>query len=286
MHGLRATALERRRDDGLEVVHVVDEAPVDGRERGVHVPRHREIDEEHGAAAPRAQRGHEPSTGENEPRRARGGDDDVGFRQRLRDVVERERAGAELCGEPFCMLERAIDDGRYRCAARAEVPGGQLAGPPRSDQHDATAVEAFEDLLREGGRRCRDGGGALADRRLETRATPGVQRHAEGPVEHRAGGSRLVGVPHLPEDLALAGDEGVEARCDAEEVQRGRLVRKPVCDRSERVRVRAREREERAVRDLARVAVARRDVELRPVAGGEDDRFGLAVAVPHELPRE
>ena len=184
------------------------------------------------------------------------------------------------------MIERAVDDGRHDGAARAEVPGRQLAGPPRSDQHDALAVEALEDLLREGGRRCRDGRRALADRRLETRATAGVEGHAERPVEQRAGGSRLVGIPHLAEDLSLSGDEGVEPRCDAEQVQRRRLVRQPVRDRCERARVRSRKREERAIRDLACVAVARGDVELRAVAGRQNDRLDLTVAAPRELLRQ
>ena len=110
--------------------------------------------------------------------------------------------------------------------------------------------------------------------------------HAEGPVEQRAGGSRLVGIPYLAEDLSLSGNEGVEPGCNAEQVQRRRLVRQPVRDRCERARVRSRKREERAIRDLACLAVARRYVELGAVAGRENDRLDLTVAAPRELLRQ
>jgi hypothetical protein len=113
-----------------------------------------------------------------------------------------------------------------------------------------------------------------------------VKGHAERPVEQRAGCSPLVGVPHLAEDLSLSGNEGVEPRRDAEQVQRRRLVRQPIRDRCERVGIRSREREERAIRDLARFAVARGDVELRAVAGRENDRLDLTVAAPRELLRQ
>ena len=199
---------------------------------------------------PRRERNAETSRSpvEDEPRRARRRDDDV----RLASAASATspsgsaRAPSSAASRSACSSVRLTTTVTVAPRERRFRAVSSLS-PARSDQHDAAAVEALEDLLREGGRRGRDGGWALADRRLETRATAGVQRHAEGPVEQRAGGSHLEGVPHLAEDLALAGDERVEARCDAEQVQRGRRRPKPVCDRSERVRVRSREREERAI---------------------------------------
>ena len=55
-----------------------------------------------------------------------------------------------------------------------------------------------------------------------------MQRLPEHAVEQQARRARLVRGAHLAEDLALARDERVEARGDAEQVQRGRLVAQPV----------------------------------------------------------
>ena len=55
-----------------------------------------------------------------------------------------------------------------------------------------------------------------------------MERLPEDPVEHRPGRADFVRDPHLPEDLALARDERVQPRGDAEEVVRGRPVLQPV----------------------------------------------------------
>ena len=136
------------------------------------------------------------------------------------------------------------------------------------------AREALEDLLRERGGGRGDGRWALADRRLDPCAASGVECHAEGAVEQRAGSARFEGVAHLAEDLPLAGHERVEAGGDPEQVQRCGLVRETVRERREGSCVRAGQCEERVVGSLCEtVVVVRSEVELRAVARREDDRL-------------
>ena len=182
--------------------------------------------------------------------------------------------GLQLRGERLCALERPVEDDRDGRAARAEVPRGELAHSAGADEHDAPAVEALEDLLRERGRGGGDRCGALADGRLDARAASRVEGHAEDAVEERPGRARLEGVAHLPEDLALARHHRVEAGGHAEEMERRRLVGEAVRDRSERLGRRPREREQRAVGEVGQsVLVLRREVELGAVAGRENDRL-------------
>ena len=97
---------------------------------------------------------------------------------------------------------------------------------------------------------------------------------AEEAVEQRAGASGFEGVPHLPQDLSLAGHHRVETGRDAEEVQRGGFVCEPVQHRLETRRVLAREREERATaRCSSRASSLGREVDLGAVARREDDRL-------------
>ena len=133
----------------------------------------------------------------------------------------------------------------------------------------------FEDLLREGGGGGRDRGRALADRGLDASPATRVERHPEDPVEQRSRGPCFERIPHLPENLALARDHRVEPRCDAEQVEGGRLVRQTVRDRCQRARGGPGQREERAIgpfRETALVLLGC-DVELRAVARREHDRL-------------
>ena len=149
------------------------------------------------------------------------------------DRVERERLRAELPRQVLAVGERPVrDDGDLR-PARDEVPCGRLAHLARAEQQHPPAVELAEHLLRERGGRRRNRRRALADRRLDPDAAPGVQRLPEEVVEQRPGRAGLEGAPHLAEDLALAGNERVEPGGDTEEVQRRRLVPEPVERRGE-----------------------------------------------------
>ena len=188
-----------------------------------------------------------------------------------------------MAGELLTVRRCAVGDRRDARSPRAQVAGGELAHPPGAHEEHTSPREVVEDLLRKGCGGGRHRGGCLPDGRLDPCASPGVQRHPEQPVEEGAGRADVVRVANLPEDLALAGHERVQARCDTEEVERGRLVAQPVQHRLERGSLLLGELEQR--RDgtfLQGCRLTRREVELRAVAGGEDD----ALAAEGERGRE
>ena len=88
---------------------------------------------------------------------------------------------------------------------------------------------------------------------------------AEEPLEQGAGRAELRRPSHLAENLALAGDERVEARGDAEEMERGGVVVQAVEGRKLE--------ENRCGALLGRLGVFGRQVELGAVAGREADGF-------------
>ena len=144
--------------------------------------------------------------------------------ERGRQCVEPRRAAAQRFGEPRGAVERPVRDDRDRRPTRTKVSCRRLARATRPDEHDPPSLEAVEHLLGERRRGSRDGRGALADRGLDPGPSARLERHPEEPVEERARRRRLEGVPHLAQDLALAGHERVEPGRDAEEVERGGLV--------------------------------------------------------------
>ncbi len=199
--------------------------------------------------------------------------------------VQRARLSAELVGETLCMLERSVGDVGDDGAPGTEVASRELAHPSGADEHDAAIVEVLEDLLGERGRRRRDRRRALPDRCLDAGSPSCVERHSEHPVEERPRRAGLERVTHLAEDLALARNHRVEARRDAEKVQRGRLVRQPVRNGSKGLRGGPGEREQRAVGAIRKPGVLLgSDVELGAVARREDD--GLEGLSRRELSRE
>src|SRR5438094_912897 len=95
-------------------------------------------------------------------------------------------------------------------AARAQVARRLLAHLARADEEDRAAGEVAEDLLGKRGGGGRDGGRALADRRLRTHLAARVQRLAKDALEEEAGRAGLERRAHLAEDLAFARHERVE----------------------------------------------------------------------------
>ena len=222
---LGPAAGDRLGDDGLEVVDVVEEAAVEVVDRRVEVARHGQVDAA-AADVPSA-----PASAAATASRVRTWSDALvaetttSASSSSAPIASSSTACARRrCASSSPCCERPVrDDGDVR-PARDEVPRRRLAHLPGAEHEHPPSREIVEDLLRErgGGRRHRRG--ALADRRLEPHPAAGVQRLPEELVEERAGRARLERGPHLAEDLALAGDERVEAGGDAEEVQRRRLV--------------------------------------------------------------
>src|SRR2546422_5116811 len=195
------------------------------------------------------------------------------MRELSADTIERQRRSAETRSELLRAVRGAICNERNRGAARHEVANRELADLAGADHDDRAAAQVPEDLLRKGGRGRRDRRGALTNRRLGARFLAGVERLAKEPVEDRAGCASLVRCAHLAEDLPFAGDERVQARGNAEEVERGFLVTKPVESRPQL----GLERQQGGLSLLLRT-VGRfvRQIQLRAVAGGEADRFALS----------
>ena len=154
--------------------------------------------------------------------------DDVRVLELGADRVECKRLRSQLPCQVLAVSERPVrDDGDLR-PARDEVARGRLAHLARAEQHDPPTGEVAEHLLRERGGRRRNGRRALADRGLDPDAAAGVQRLAEEVVEQRPGRAGFERAPHLPEDLALAGNQRIEPGGDTEEMQRRRAVPQPV----------------------------------------------------------
>ena len=192
-HGLDPPARERRLDDRLEVVDVVDEAAVDRRERRVDVTRHGEVDEEDRAAAPGAQRRARSSAAS---RTKPGALVDVTTTSASRAGAEGRRdptaRAVEALGELLAVRGRAVRDReRSRAPRERRLRAVSSLILPAPTSTTLRAVEIVEHLLRERGGGRRDGGRALADRRLDAGSAARVQRLAEEAVEQRPGRARL-----------------------------------------------------------------------------------------------
>src|SRR5690242_241872 len=98
-----------------------------------------------------------------------------------------------------------------RCRSGTSPAPITVAGAPGTEQEHAAAAEVAEDLLRERRGSGGHGRGALADRGLGADALAELQRLPEDAVEERARTRCVVGGSDLAEDLALAGNERVEA---------------------------------------------------------------------------
>ena len=132
-------------------------------------------------------------------------------------------------------------------------------------------MQIAEDLLRERGGGRRDRRRRLADRRFDPHLASSRDGVAEQPLQERACRAGLGGVAHLAEDLALTRDERVESGRDAEEVQRGRVVVKPVGDLAELGRL----LDEHVEGLPFALLVLADDIELGAVAGREHDRLAV-----------
>src|SRR5438874_9619710 len=190
-------------DDLLEVADVEEVAAVELAYRGVEITRNREIDQQEPPPAPGAQRLRHYGRLEHEPRRIGRCDDDVNFRKLLVDLLA---------------LRLAIRDERDLGAAAAEIAGGLLAHLACTEEENGAFLETAEDLLREGGGGGGDRSGALPDRGLRAHLAARMERLPKDAIEQRPGRSELVRDPNLAEDLALARNERIEPRSDAEEM--------------------------------------------------------------------
>ena len=294
--GLRAGDLagapcEVLADRRLQVVDVVEEHLLDFAGRRLHIARHRDVDDEERAVAPRPHDGLDVRLGENRRRRAGRGDDDVAGAEHGVELFPRRGAGAaDRLRCPRRVRHRPADDRDVLDGLRLHVQRGELAHFAGADDRDAPAAEVAENLARE-----RDGRVAHRDR---ARAEAGLgphpladgERRVEQPVEHRArrvgvGGER-VRVLHLAENLRLAHDERVEAGRDAEQVARDVQIGDVVHVRRDLAGGDAVEVAHEAHQILARLRrLVARDVELGAVARRDDNRFARRAALGERAQR-
>ena len=120
-----------------------------------------------------------------------------------------------------CAMVR-LDDRHVANALRLHVLRGELAHFAGADHDDGAAVEAAENLAREGSRGVADRHGPRAQAGFRAHALADGKRGVEQAIEQRSGG---VGVPggavrlfHLAEHLGFAHDERVEPGRDAKQV--------------------------------------------------------------------
>ena len=165
---------------------------------------------------------------------------------------------------------------------------GHLAG---ADAQQRLVVEPLEDLPRVIHRDAGDAHPAFGDRRLVHHLLANRRRALEQGVEQRAGGLELsrevVGTQHLAEDLRLAEDHRIERGGDREEVLDDLPVGLVV---QVLVKVRRRDAVEvpEEVDHLLDAGVAVRlaaDVELDPVAGGQQHRLAVGEPGPERRQR-
>ena len=222
---------------------------------------------------------------QDEVRGAGRGEDDVGALQVDRELVEPDRGPFELLGEAHRALVRPVRDEDTLRARGEQVTRRQLAHLPGPDEHHRLVREVSEDLPRELHRGVGDGDRAVGQPGLRADPLGHRERLREELVEHRTDRLELAGVPvgvlHLPEDLRLPEDHRIEAAGDAEQVT-NRLFAEVVVEVARQLgdRHAVVGGEELLYVLHALVSLAGKDAHLDPVAGGEDDPFGDAGALP------
>ena len=151
---------------------------------------------------------------------------------------------------------------------RLQNPFGHRAGP--EDQRAATG-ESSRHRGRHIDSRRADRGRVASEHRLPPHPAPRGERTDEHGVEQMVGGPRrlrrLVRPPHLPQDLALAEDLGIETRGDGVEVPDRRRAIEP----GHRLVALGPARPREVLEPLAEIVVAA-PVHLAAIAGGEEHR--------------
>ena len=161
-------------------------------------------------------------------RRRGGGDDDVGARERVGELVEAHRIAAEPPREADRAVLAARGDERDPRAAVSERASGQLAHLAGADDDPLAAGQVAEQLAGEHHADGREAQLALADRRLGAHPLAGGERGLEQVVGERSDGlareRRVVGALDLTLDLRLADDHRLEPGGDAVQVAGGVAV--------------------------------------------------------------
>src|SRR5271165_6361054 len=220
--GLYPTVRDMRRNHLLQVVDVVNEDTVQLVHLRIDIARDGDIDEEHGPVLAAAQELLAVLLAEDGVRRARGTDDNVGVRNRLVELLERNCLAIELFGQRYGALVSPIGNVDLRGSMCNQMARGELAHLPRSDQVNALALQVAEDLFRQidrdgcdRHRRSRDG--RLVAHTFCDSESAGQQR-VELRIDRSDGARRGISFLHLPQNLRLTNNHRIETGSNAENV--------------------------------------------------------------------
>lgn len=256
---------------GGEVVQVERSDAGEGAHPGIDVPRHGEVDHDQ-RRGPSGDRGGRHRRAHHRRRRAGGGQQNVGFAQDRRQVVEGSRIGAELPGQGSRGRQGAVHDHDPPRATTLE--GGQhlARDPPGAEDGDPATAEPAGLLAGEVDRGGADAARPSPDRGFSAYSLSRPHGGAEQGGEEGAGRAlpsrALAGDRHLSLDLRLAEGHRVESGRDPQEVadRVAALEAAAGVDVAVEPENGAEGREDRR----GGFAVGRDGVDLDPVAGGED----------------
>src|SRR5919107_852603 len=261
-------------DDGLQIVYVVEEGPLQALDHRVYVARHRDVYEEQRLLSPGQRRG-DRLVADHPIARARRAHDHVNTSQLFRERIEGDRAAADPLGEPAGALGGAVGDPDLLDAPAHEVLDEQLAHVARAEYQSATSPQRPEDPFRELYRDVGNRERAVPDPGLRAHLLADPERGVEQAVEHHAGALLLcrgpVRLADLAEDLTLPHDHRVEGRGYPVEVADGVRVGQPVRVLIERGPIHPAVLREELQDPRARALVLDDGVDLGPVAGREQD---------------
>jgi len=263
-----------------DVAQVVDRIQIDVLEfRDVcgDVPWHGDVDQEHRPVSPAGEGGGD-HVAMDQGFGARGrGDDDVRLGQVSRDLVERDGVGVELGGERVGAFHGPVGDHHASGALLVQVSRRQLDGFPGADQQGRLFRQIAEDLACQAHSGECDGNRAGPDGGIRAHLLGDGKRMLKQAVEQGADGAGLArdaeGLFHLPQYLGFAEHHGIEPRGHAEDVAHGGLVMVGIEELAEHL-ARQGMVPGQPFGDRCLSRLGQMTIELRPVAGGEDDGLG------------
>ena len=223
------SAVEVLLDLIAEVVHIVEQDPVEPPDPGVEVAGHGDVQDQGQPVPPRpALEAGITVKGDDRVGGGGGADDQVGLDQGVVEALERDgRPGPAGGGGPGSIRVPVGDPDPPGLEFR-EVLERQVRHLARADDQDRLVAEAVEDRAGDLHRDARHREPTLAEPGLiaDQLADPqgmleqGVPDRSDRPDRHRG----LVGVADLSEDLALAEHQALQAGSDPEQVADDHLI--------------------------------------------------------------
>ena len=228
LDGLAAPGCQVLLDNFLQIVDVVEVDVVQAVHVRIHVPRHCDVDEEHGPVASGLQDCLYVACVDNGLRSTRGGDDYVHLAQGLAELFEGHCPAVVEAGKILGPGIGPVAHEDFGDAVLHKVGCGKFCHFASAYQHGLVVFHGTEDAL--GKFHCRVADGHCRGGHCRFRAH--ALCHAEGLVQKVVQDDTCgvaccglpVGVLELAQDLGLAKDHGVQARGNREEVPHSIVV--------------------------------------------------------------